>query len=322
MFKCLRCEVDARDGVTCSLCAGQFDFPCAGITESGWRKLGDRKSTWKCSSCKTLAAASPRVTSLKTASAESETILAELKRLSTQMEAFPALVESVKAIHSELGELKVIRAEFSEMKLSFELIDDNITALTNKVANLDHEMQEMRKTKDEISYLQDRIVKLENQQTESEQRSRMNNIEIKGVPMSSDENLFNIMAKIGDIFSCHIPREQINYIARVPTRNDKQNKNIICSVHNSYMKNDFIAAAKKHKTLSASDLGLRGDNRIYVNDHLTLENKNLLNITKTRAKERGFEYVWVRGCKIFLRKNHGSPKHHIKSEQVLKKCLY
>ncbi|XP_049692143.2 uncharacterized protein LOC126053624 [Helicoverpa armigera] len=321
MFKCKRCELESRDGVTCTVCEAKFDFPCAGITEGGWRRLGDRKLTWKCQSCKSTPAASPLTGSIKATSAESETILSELKRLSTQMEALPMLIESMKAIQNELVELKTIKEEFSVVKSSLETFSQDIKALTCKMSDLEDEIETLKRTREEIISLQERIVKLENQHSESEQRSRMNNIEIKGVPVSNDEDLFAIMAKIGDTIDFHIPKEQINYVARVPTRNDKLNKNIICSVHNSYLKNDFVAAAKKYKKLNAGNLGLQGTNRIYINDHLTLENKILLNKTKAQAKERGFEHVWVRGCKILVRKNMTSPKYHIKTQQDLKKFL-
>lgn len=324
MFKCKRCETESRDGVTCTACEAQFDFPCAGITEGGWRKLGDRKLTWKCQSCKNIPAApasSPQIVSQKASPASSETIMSELKRLTTKMEALPMLIESVKAVQTELAELKTIRQELSDVKSSFESFGLEIKALTGKVSILEEEIETMKITKEEVTNLQDRLLKLEYQQSENEQRSRMNNIEIKGVPMSNGEDLFAIIVKIGDAINCHIPKDQINYVARVPTRNDKLNKNIICSVHNSYLKNDFIAAAKKFKKLSAGDLGIMGNNRVYINDHLTLENKILLNKTKARAKERGFEHVWVKGCKILVRKNTTTPKHCIKSEQDLKKFL-
>ncbi|CAF4751121.1 unnamed protein product [Pieris macdunnoughi] len=289
----MRCEIEARDGATCSVCVGQFDFPCAGITEGGWRKLGERKSTWKCSSCKSQGIASPKPTT----SSDPDSIVVELKRLSSQMEATLALVDSVRAIQAELVEFRTIREEFSDMKASIEFVHDTVEALT----------------------LKERVNNLEELQNHNEQRLRMNNIEIKSVPESSAENLFNILDKLGTAMNCKIQKEQVNYIARVPTRNNKNNKNIICSVQNSYLKNEFVAAAKNHKALKAVDLGLRGDSRIYVNDHLTLENKALLNKTKARAKERGYDYVWVKGCKIFIRKNTSSPKHHINTERDFKK---
>lgn len=323
MFKCKRCGDEAVDGITCSVCDGQFDFPCSGITERGYNRLGERKHTWKCASCKApaTATASPCIKVTSPVPADYETILLELKRMSAQMESLPALVETVKAIQIELEDLKAMRSEFSEVKHSFEFACDEIKALSGRVSLLEKEAESMKKTKEELSTLQDRIFKLEEQQREYDQRSRINNIEIKGVPMSNDENLFTLVAKIGETINCHIPREQINYIARVPTRNDKQDKNIICSVHNSYLKNDFVAAARKHKNLNTGNLGLRGDSKIYVNHHLTLENKILLNKTKALAKERGFESVWVTSCKIFLRKNPTSPKHHIKTERDIKKFL-
>ncbi|CAB3233704.1 unnamed protein product [Arctia plantaginis] len=321
MFKCRRCEVEARDGATCSACMGQFDFPCAGLTEVGWRKLGDRKATWKCGNCKSLSTANPRTGSIKVSSGDLENIAAELKRLSAQMEVLPALIDNIKAIQTELMELRAIRTEFSDMKASIEFVHEAMESLTCKVSILEQDIISVKKTKDDVNTLQHRVEKLENLHHESEQRSRMNNIEIKGVPMTNSENLFTIVAKIGDIIKCPIPKDKINYVARVPMRNDKLNKNIICSVHNNYLKSDFVSAAKKHKNLKISDLGLQGDNTIYINDHLTLQNKMLLNKTKTQAKDRGFEHIWIQGCNIFIRKNNTSPRLHIKNEQDLKKFL-
>ena len=237
------------------------------------------------------------------------------------MEALPTLIDSVKAIQNELAELKAIREEVLEMKTSFNAVNEQFKTLTSKVCDIEDEIETLKTSKEEIAKLQVRMVQLETQQREGEQRSRMNNIEIKGVPFANDEDLFAIISKIGVAINFHISKDQINYIARVPTRNDKQNKNIICSVHNTYLKNDFVAAAKKHKKLNALELGFQSQNRVYINDHLTLENKLLLNKTKAQAKDRGFEHVWVRGCRILVRKNITSPKHHIKTEQDLKKFL-
>lgn len=318
MFKCKRCEAVVSDVAQCSLCEAQYDFPCAGITEAGWRKLGDRKNTWKCSSCKGLSPSSS-AQKYKARSPDMDGIYSELKRLSTQMELLPSLADSIKAVQNQLVELKSMRAEFSELKCSVEFFHESIKELSAKVTGLEQEVVELNKTKDDVRTLKERCRKLETQHHDNEQRCRMNNIEIKGVPLLNSENLFLILAKIGEKIDCQIPREQISYIARVPMRSDSHNKTILCSVVNNYLKQDFISAARKFKNLSATDLGLPGNNKIYINDHLTIDNKMLLNKTKTFAKERGFDYVWVQSCKIFLRKNSMSPKHQIKSEQDLKK---
>lgn len=330
-FKCKRCGVDFRDGARCSVCKGNFDFPCSGITEAGYRKLGDRKTTWKCPTCK--GALSPLVMP-STGSAKSpvpadlDSIALDIKRLGAQIASLPDLMATVKAIQADISDLKTMKSDIedlklmkpdvADMKVSVEFMQNSVETLTTKISDVNQEVQGLLKTKDEVRVLQQRFDQLESDIREMEQRSRINNIEIKGVPLSQSENLFEIVAKIGSHIGCSITKEQINYIARIPMRNDKQNKTILVSVHNRYIKEDFVAAAKKCTTAPA-DLGLRGDKRIFVNDHLTVDNKMLLNKAKALAKERGFAYIWVKGCKIFARKSPTSNVLAIKSESDLKK---
>ncbi|KAJ8721760.1 hypothetical protein PYW08_004162 [Mythimna loreyi] len=167
MFKCKRCDEQVNDGVKCTVCLGQFDFPCAGITETGWRKLGDRKLTWKCNSCKALAM-SPRVGASTATSSDMEGVLAELKRLSVQMESLPVMMEDLRLINKELAELKSMRLAFSDvtssiegMKESLEFVHGSVKDLTSKVLVLEHEIDNLKKTKDDIVILQDRCRNLE-----------------------------------------------------------------------------------------------------------------------------------------------------------------
>ncbi|XP_026318863.1 uncharacterized protein LOC113239142 [Hyposmocoma kahamanoa] len=312
MFKCKRCNSECRDGVQCSVCRCHYDFPCAGITEGGFRKLGDRKATWRCASCKNPTSPNPPV--------DLDDVMAELKRLSAITASLPQLADSVKSIHTELAELKNLKSNLTDVKESLNYVHNSVDTLSSKICNIEKEIQILLKTKDEVQHLQQRMEKLEGLVRDGERRSRMNNIEIKGVPVTQSENLFQIFAKLGEHIKCPIPREQINYIARIPMRNDKVNKTIIVSVHNRYNKEDFVAAARK-STIVPADLNLSGNNRIFVNDHLNLEDKLLLNKVKTLAKEKDFAYTWVKGCKIYVRKSPTSHVIVIKSEADLKKLV-
>lgn len=312
MFKCNRCDTDFMDGVQCSVCQNRYDFPCSGITEAGYRKLGDRKFSWRCSTCR-----NPSPTPGK--SPEFEGILSEIKFLSAQLATLPGLVESVRKIQEELSDLKSIKTELIEVKSSVDSVHLSMKSITDKLARLDSEVQSLQSTKEQLTTLQQRVDQLERRANEDEQRSRLNNLEIKGVPFKSSENLYNILHKICEFVKYPISKEQIDYIARVRTRGDSNIKNIIVSLHNRYIKDDFIAAVRKCKSLTATSLGISGDNRIFVNDHLTLKNKTLLNKTKTLAKERNFAFVWVKGCKIFVRKNTTSPVLYINSDTDLKR---
>lgn len=79
------------------------------------------------------------------------------------------------------------------------------------------------------------------------------------------------------------------------------------SFTNRYVKEEFVAAARAYKTLSASEIGFQdSQQRVFVNDHLTAESKNLLTKTKAIAKAKDFSYVWVKFGKIHVRKNDTS----------------
>lgn len=313
MFKCKNCNTETRDGVQCSLCSGNFDYSCAGITEAGYKRLGDRKSTWKCPACKNPATKSP-------IPADMDAVLAELKRLALQVASLPTLVDSVKSIKSQLDDLKALKPELTEIKSSIDFVDRRMAAFSDKIIEMEKDIQGLQKTKHDVDHLQLRIHQLETQHRENEQRARLNNIEIKGVPVSNSENLFDVVALIGSHIKNPIPKDQINYIARIPMRNDKKNKTILIAVHNRYIKDDFVAAARKCN-ITPGDLGLKGDAKIFVNDHLTVENKILLSKTKALARERGFAFTWVSGCKIRVRKNATSPVIVIQSEADLKKIV-
>lgn len=336
MFKCFRCNAEFRDGAQCSVCQERFDFPCAGITEGGYRKLGDRRNAWKCPSCKSTGAPSPhflpgkKAPGLSPTPADMDSIAMDIKNLTSQMASLPTLMASVKAIQLDIEELKSLRAditdikllrpELSEMKSSLDFIHSSVESLTSRISEISLEVQGLLKTKDDLNQLQQRFDSLDIKIKEMEQRSRLNNIEIKGVPMTASENLFEVLEKLGNYIGFSIPKEQVNHIARIPMRNKEHNKTIIVSLHTRYLKEDFVAAAKKC-TISSADLGFTANQRIFVNDHLTPENKLLLNKTKNLGKEKGFAYVWVKGCKIFARKNPTSHAIIIKSESDLKKKI-
>lgn len=86
------------------------------------------------------------------------------------------------------------------------------------------------------------ISQLREQIDEQDQWQRLNNTEIKGVPMKNNENLFEILAKIGQKIMFPITKNNINFVVHIqpgyPTEN--RMKPIIVSFINSYFKEDFI----------------------------------------------------------------------------------
>ncbi|KAL4719133.1 hypothetical protein ACJJTC_009838 [Scirpophaga incertulas] len=242
--KCSVCDAQFTDGVQCSSCAKYMDFGCALISESGWRKLGaDRRSTWKCPSCRSTGSApiSPNK------SVSLVTILQEIRDLKTQIGEF----NDLKAYIPKLAdEIKCIKEDLSDFKKSYEFLADSVDELKKKTSCSESKVSELdQKVKVTENLTTELMIKFKN----LEQRSRLNNVEIKGVPIKKDENLFKVIEKISEKVGYTFPKTQINYISRAPIFNSKD-KLIIVNFLNRYTKEDFVSAARKLKILKAEDL--------------------------------------------------------------------
>jgi hypothetical protein len=154
---------------------------------------------------------------------------------------------------------------------------------------------------------------------ERDQWARANNVEIRGIPFKNTENLYEVARKVGDLCGFKFVKEEINYIARIPTRVAHAEKSIVISFNNRYRKEELVALGRKCKQLTLANLGHSATGMVYINDHLTTYNKGLLSKARAMAKEKNYQYVWVKHCKIMCRKSDSSAIIYIKSEKDLLK---
>lgn len=311
------CYLAFTDGATCSACRKEYHFQCAGITEAGYRKLGDRRSTWRCLQCKqnnspglgSSTSASATVTTDTSMGAE---VLSEIKRMANKLNVLDSMV----------GEMKALRADVTDVKASMAETSADLKLFSEKIRVMDERLSIVENSSTRVVDLEAKINELESQLDNKEQWTRMSNVEIKGIPENKNENLYEIVAALGNKVQFPDLKTQINFITRVPTRNKDNSKPIIVGFLNRFVKEDFVAAARmglRNSPFRPIDLGYQGSNRIFVNDHLTTKNKMLLSSAKIIANEKGFQYIWSSHCKIMVRKDGTSPIIHIKTEKDLLK---
>lgn len=322
MAKCAHCDNTVTDSAFCAGCKKHFGFCCASVTEAGYRKLGaERRAAWRCVKCKTagLSVSPTPVSPVPVNPADSgsmkgitlDMIFDEICSLKHQLSGLPALMEDVRNLKCDITDIQ------STCEYNSACISDHNT----KILQIENKISEMQAIQSALDLANKEITELKIDAAEKEQRSRLNNIEIKGLPEKKNENLYGIVDTISKKIGCEIPKAQINYIARVPTHNPKE-KSIIISIHNRYIKEDFIAAARLHKGLLSSDfLSDDSAHRVFINDHLTPAIKRLLSLTKRIAKEKAYSFVWVKHCKIHVRKNDSSKVLVILRESDLNKIM-
>lgn len=308
MFTCGSCGSGHTDGPLCGGCKQHYDYQCAGVTEAGYRRLGDnRKSAWRCPKCKSGSSPSPLAVSPQPS--QLDKIQEQLNKIVFDLAPLAALVADVKSIKSEL----------SGLKDSIEMAHDIINGFTKKVNTLESKVSKLEKMASQLPALQDDIEKLNRESRDRDQWARANNVEIVGIPQKKNENLYDIAQKIGTLSNITVRKEDINYIARIPTRTPNAEKPIVVAFNSRYTKEEFVASSRKSNLLNISNIGFSTSANFYVNDHLTPSNKSLLSKARALAKENNFKYIWVKHCKIMAKRSDTASTFFIKCEKDLLK---
>lgn len=85
-------------------------------------------------------------------------------------------------------------------------------------------------------------------------------------------------------------------------------------------KDQLLAAVRARRGLTTADIGLAGPaTNIYVGDHLTPSNKLLLKQARQLKVDLNYSFLWIRDCKIFLRKNDKSKVIRVQNQSDLDK---
>lgn len=171
----------------------------------------------------------------------------------------------------------------------------------------------MKSTDEYISQNKDltqRVMALEGKIASLNQQSRQCNIEIANLPERRGENLLDVLGRLSKVVNIPIPTTDIVAVHRVPHADQKNTrpKNIIVKLTTKHLRDKIIAASRAKKGLNSNDLSISGmPQLIYLNEHLTLENKQLFRKCREEATKYSFKYVWIKHGVILARKTDTSP---------------
>nr|XP_037289565.1 uncharacterized protein LOC119183358 [Rhipicephalus microplus] len=158
---------------------------------------------------------------------------------------------------------------------------------------------------------------LEKKVADLEQYSRLNNVEIKGVPVTQNEDCLAIVKTIGNAIGCSVSPSDLDVVHRVATKSKE--KNIIARFCCREKKGEFVRRARKAR-LRTGQSGFSGstDAAVFVNDHLTVENKRLFSKALALKKEKSWQFLWTDNCQIKARQTSSSKVFILKSENDLR----
>lgn len=200
-------------------------------------------------------------------------------------------------------DLGALNSEVKGMNAGLKMLNDIVETVRTQQQEL---CSTNKALKNENETLKKKVADLE-------QYTRMNNVEIKGVPSSQGEDCVAIVQSIGNKIDCPVSGTDLDVVHRVPAKSGQQN--IVACFYSREQKNEFVRKARKAR-LNTRALGFSGEgtHAVFVNDHLSPDNKKLFAKALVLKKEKQWAFLWTDNCQIKARKSTDTRVFRIKSE--------
>ncbi|XP_072945528.1 uncharacterized protein [Epargyreus clarus] len=357
---CAGCKSDiaSNEFISCHGCKLKYDLMCANLSPKRFRKMTrEAKTQWKCSECKSKQPKTGNIdTPIRSAShsmiddkgkserpsEDSNVTVRRNRSVDSHLtqEKFKEILKKELMTEIEVmfektlsrmvsNQLKDINSRFVELQESMTYISGQYEDLKKHLDSTKSDMQclkdENNCLKDELNHLTTRVKTLEDNNMKQQQWARLQNIEICGIPEDKDENTLTVVQKISKHIGVPIEPSEVEFAHRVQPRRATSTvraRPIVARLKHRFIKDKIMAAARKHRNLNASDVGIGCiTSKIFINEHLTKENKILLSQCKQKVKELNFKFIWTKNCRIFVRKNEASPPISISSTADIAKIV-
>lgn len=267
LLKCTECEYTYHLG------------NCSGWSESTFKSKGEAgRSAWRCFNCRN---GKPRAAGKQA------------------ME--PELISTLADIAKRLDALAGLPAQVQEIKTSIQLMSDKYDEILNKQVQQDKEIGCLRKRVEnlekkprfDVAEVRDLGVSLNN----LEVHSRKHNIEVHGVPITSNENL---LAKLNDIAnSANLPElnvSDVDAVHRLPAKPGKVPGIIVRFVRQS-LRDAWLDGRKVLKNMNST---------VTIAENMTKQNRDLLRCTRAWAAENDYRFTWYSNGRVLVRKAEGA----------------
>jgi archaellum component FlaC len=205
-------------------------------------------------------------------------------------------------------------SNFENLNKNINMVRNLLQALNASLTNIEKEQgvlkTEITTLKEENENLSQRVNELEGRMNDIEQYSRICNLEIRGVPVTTGENVFAILEKIAEVLKIDFLRDCISTCHRLPaptTRDSRLHPAIVVQFTSRTTKARWLTAAKSTK-MTAKDLSPNfNDGPVFINEHLTVHNKAVLARARRLVKSGTLAFAWCKDGKLFVRKTATSP---------------
>lgn len=225
---------------------------------------------------------------------------------------------SIAEIKQDINEFK------SDINKSLEFCNEQVVGCVrelkeHKVKLAQYEL-DIEQLKSEKLSLQKQLIDTKKAQSSSDQYSRSNCLEIRGVPYTKQENIIDVVKKVAIALSFNLEERMIDAVHRLSHNpNDPGSaRGIILKFCRRIDMEAMRARTRVKNGFSAAELGYNSENKVFINLSLTRESRALWMETRAVKQRKGYKYAWMTSVgKIFVRREEGTRAIHISSKSDL-----
>lgn len=223
-----------------------------------------------------------------------------------------------------IEEMKTTRKEISTLAESVQFLSDKMDESANLMKTFKEELAAVKKENEHLSAmnstLNTEVTSLKNRVRALEQYSRKNNVEVNGIPETPREDVVGLVKDVGAALGVEIQESDISTAHRVPSFKKDRPSPLIIQFSRRCTRDTVINKYKDKKGLTARQINPAfPDKIVYVNEHLTPDNKIFLSKLKVKCREIGYQYAWCKEGKFFVRKCQGDRYIKVDSYDELNK---
>ena len=269
---------------------------------------------------------------VEVSTATNEHILQEISKIRLQNNTITTQNNEIK---KDLNELKI---SFTSMQSNVDQCKSDITEIKKALDFNEKQFEDHKGQQDNIikshKEINSRLDKMQNQlnltqkrlleetlvRNNNENHSRKINIEISGIPVLHNENCKDIVAKIAQKFGVPFKSEDIDVAHRLFQKDTSQTPSIIARFKSRSERDLFYSKRSNLKFITVEDLGFtpvsetsKSRNKIFINESLSIYSKQLFKASREKSKSKGYEYCFVNGGVVYVKKDKESSKHRINS---------
>lgn len=334
--KCNACgKFASADSVKCSQCTSTYHRQCANFNADS--RLPAR---WQCKSCKGKSKqknGTPQ--SSGSDGADSDLTDKNLDNVSGSEEL--NLTQEIKLIRAQLTtivhETTSCRQEMASfkqeiVKLNSTIADFNkrLNTVEEKVNNINNRLADVESKVVSFSST-DLSAKIESHLNDRDQEGYLCDLEIAGIEEVAGENPTHIVTlaakKLGVILDVRdiVCAERRGKVRDVRGGNGAglHPRVLVARLSRKTQRDEVIRAARTRRGADTSGIvSTQPPRRFYINERLTWYNRRLFHSAREEGRKQGFQYVWTRDGRTYIRRDKESPSYRIRTESDIDKVFH